>query len=137
MTIKLSQLKIVHNTDLKMNGLSINRLHISASVLFSVYVNCPPAPRFLRPGTESRERAVRSLLFGGSRIADGTEARRTDRLREKHNERKSFQIKISHFLAFERMVSSKNKQNMSVHGRTADGLRYVLPPIKKLVTFLF
>ena len=73
------------------------------------------APWFLRPGTESRERAVRSLLFGGSRIADGTEARRTDRLREKHNERKSFQIKISHFLAFERMVSSKNKQNMSVH----------------------
>ena len=88
------------------------------------------APWFLRPGTESRERAVRSLLFGGSRIADGTEARRTDRLREKHNEQKSFQIKISHFLAFERMVSSKNKQNMSVHGRTADGLRYVLPPIK-------
>ena len=73
------------------------------------------APWFLRPGTESRERAVRSLLFGGSRIADGTEARRTDRLREKHNEQKSFQIKISHFLAFERMVSSKNKQNMSVH----------------------
>ena len=59
------------------------------------------APWFLRPGTESRERAVRSLLFGGSRIADGTEARRTDRLREKHNERKSFQIKISHFSAFE------------------------------------
>ena len=81
----------------------------------------PPAPRFLRPGTESRERAVRSLLFGGSRIADGTEARRTDRLREKHNERKSFQIKISHFLAFFKVSfknewsSSKNERNMSVH----------------------
>ena len=38
MTIKFSQLKIEHNPDLKMNGLSINRLHIS--VCSSLFFLC-------------------------------------------------------------------------------------------------